>query len=318
MQKNTKKTSPELTNKEIKEEKNEILINKLKKLFDPLIAKYSKLKIVQKIYFFIFLGVITIYSVLVILGWFGLNLELISLFYKSFIKPLGFNLKTPSMFFVMFGLGFVLPLFMLIPKLRKTNKYFKLATYLILFLLIFGICFINESYKPELPQSLIWTISYKGDHPRFSNSPNCSISKLECKSVQDKKNFVIDDEIVCTFRVNENCTFELKNTEITKFLLNNESQLTTNYPSQPSMGYFKFKVEENLHQIVVYPNFYNESEKLYTYFIFISLYNKYSLQDYNEKLTKERYEKSFLLISLISLSLVSVIVAMNNLKQLLN
>ncbi len=257
----------------------------------------------------------------VVLFWATLIITLSSLaqFYKGYVESLGFNFRTPFGFFLLFFLLFiVLPSYLWWLYRRRINLYFVVALSIILFIIIFGICFVNESYISELPQDLQWQISEVEEHNKFQESQNCSITKLRCESSQGKKNFVIDDEIYCTFTTNENCSYKLGNISLVRFYLNNESQIREEIHTAPSQGYLNFRIEETLHQIVVYPNFYNSSgDKLSAYYLFISPYNKYSLGDYNQKESKERYDKIFLLSTIISIGLFSSIVAMNNLKQLL-
>ncbi len=86
-----------------------------------------------------------------------------------------------------------------------------------------------------------------------------------------------------------------------------------------SVGYYEFNVDKDLEGIWFYPVFFlNNSEESNVFYSYISLANKYSLQDYNQKITKENYDKIFLLITIFSISIFSTLVAMNNLKQLLH
>lgn len=289
----------------------------MKKELKPIIKSikkfYFKQSRLSKFLFWTFLILLTVYAGILILAWLGMGISIFSLFYNNFLKTLGFDLKTPFLLFVLIA-GVTIPITIFL--LRKTNKFVIIAFYLMLFLFIFGVCLINQIYTPELPSEIPWRVINQEDNKLFWATPNCSISKLNCKSFQDKENFVIGDEILCSFDINRSCSLPLKKVSIIKFLLNNETILEDEGEVTPDQSYLKFEVDERVYEIAVYPEFYNNSEPLYAFTSSIELNNKYSPEDYNQKKIKERYEKTALLISLISLSLLSVTIAMNNLRQL--
>ena len=274
------------------------IMNKISFYFKENIDYFKKSSLIDKILmiigilFFIFI-IITFIGGLYMWGFllWGFSLQ----FFYEILTPLGFNFATPLRFFIFFTIVMsgLLYFFWLI-KLRYKieiiflNSYFILSIFIIGFLIIFGFCFVNEIYKPELPMNITWSILEIKDQNLFSSDKNCSISYLSCQSSQRKKNFVIDDEIYCIFNTNENCSYQLKSLSIVKFYLNNNSQINENISVVSNQGYYNFRVEDNLKSLFIYPEFYNKSgKKLYSIYGFIPLYNKYTIQDYNQKQDKD-------------------------------
>lgn len=159
-----------------------------------------------------------------------------------------------------------------------------------------------------------WKISSENDFNLLINTQGCNFSKLDCRSVRDKIYYVDGDEVYCQFGLPDDCNFNISTFEVKKIFLNskNESVILTS-PSDKSVS-FQVKVEKNLKAIWVDPYFETGEKEISPFYIYWEFENVYSEEEYNKK----QSEKVSLTIALLSLSIFSSIVAVNNFKQLLN
>ncbi|MGD9276805.1 MAG: hypothetical protein PVJ67_06560 [Candidatus Pacearchaeota archaeon] len=255
--------------------------------------------------FFVFAGLMSAYLIFLVSSF---SLKSI---YSSYLEPLGFDYSSPlgyfSIFFSLEFLGFwIYYLFK-----RKINWYLFSVLAIILFLLIFGLSFITSSYKVDLPSSQYWKIV---NNSETNMLVNCNFSRLDCTSVRDKQYFVDGDEVYCSFGLSKECDASLMNiTEVKKIYLNSEKEPRINLSIVENHANFEIKIEKGLKALWVIP-YYSTNEKIISPFnIYWEFENIYSEEEYN----KRQAEKSSFLIALISLSIFSSIIAMNNLKQLI-
>lgn len=293
------------------------IIRKEIKKFDSL----EKNKKIEYIFSLIFIFWIIITGILGLYVW-GLLINIFSRsFFYEIINPLAFNLKTPwkyflvFFFFITFFSGIYIVIKTILKKEVKIDYYLLFGIYIFIFLLIFGISFIKQSYGSEFTNNLSWQSYSENDTRIFLNTASCSISPLNCNSLGHYNKFVIGDEIYCTFEVNENCSFILNSIDIEKKYFNNDTIEKQNIPTINSGGRIFFPLEDNLRYISINPQFIESNIKNNISFFYLYIYtrDRYTLDEYHQK----EYEKTFLIITLISISLFSTIVAMNNLKQLL-
>jgi len=280
--------------------------NYLKKKIIEFIDEFKKLNLFLKIVAITILFSYLVFGVIFVF----MSKFLFEFFYSNYINSLGFDIKTPLYLFVGLSFFFLLPLLLFFKK--KTNVYFAMGCFVFLFLIIFGFSFINQSYQSDLPINGRWNYESNNRYVKdFLSNPSCSISKLICNS--DKKYFVLEESVKCYFVVNETCPFSFDFLEIHYNFLNDSVGNT-----RGNSEYFEFNVNRNVTDMWIRPYFLFNNSSKYTFYYNIHLANKYNLEEYNQKQTKENYDKIFLLITLFSLSLFTTIIAMNNLKQLLH
>ena len=186
-------------------------IRKFKKDFKEASFKDRVLTIIGVIMFILFIVIIPF----TIFIWGFLINSVISKFFDEIVIPLGFNFKKPIIYYGFFILFTVLiySIYWLIQSRGgnikiKINSYLIASIFIIGFLIIFGLCFINQNYKTDIPLNISWQVSNITEWSNFQKNSNCTISFLECKSSQNKDSFVIGDRIYCVYTVNENCTYK--------------------------------------------------------------------------------------------------------------
>ncbi len=230
--------------------------------------------------------------------------------YINFLEPLGLDFKTPWKTFSLLALipGAIFSVILIIKK--KINIYFWISIFLFLFLLIFGLSFIAETYDSDLPASIYWR-PIQGTN--YLNQENCPYSRLDCKSVKDKINFVEGDEVYCTFEINDSCSFWISDFKVDKNYLNLKNFTPLEADVGKNLAVFRFEVEKSLESIWVYPYISNGSHSYGSFWTLLELDEVYSDEEYFSL----KQAKALVITTLISISLFSTIVAMNNLKQLL-
>lgn len=276
----------------------------------------------NKIQFLIISFIILFLILTILLGfysWIVIFKVYTSLFIDNIIKPLSFDLKTPFIFFF-----FILLLTLVIciicsliqehifKRKPKNNYHWIIFSFLIFaFLIIFGLCFISQTYGGEFSQDLPWNYHNKNDWDLFKNNPNCSISKLKCSSKYN--NFVIEEEVECVFDYNLACPIKLNYVVSHKVYKNNNTPFESFF--SPGRGVINFNVNENIEKIslniLILKNSSSNPMPLVYRDILIS--DKYTREEYHQK----EHNKAFAIITLISISLFSTIIAMNNLRQLI-
>lgn len=288
------------------------LANKVKNSY----KKNKPLFVVRSI-FFVFLLITIMLGIYI---W-GVLIKIFSInFFYDLINPLAFDLNKPWNYFLFFVLITAVIIVVYILFMSAANKEIKpnffliSGVYIFAFLLIFGVAFISQSYGSEFVNDLSWNIYSWNDSDEFLKNPDCSISKLNCNSLGHFNKFVIGDEIYCKFLVNESCPFVLTSLDVEKGYFNNDTTDKKEISTSNLRGIVNFELEDNLRYIFINPQFLKENSfsDVSLFWIYVYTRDRYTLEDYHQK---ER-EKAFLIITLISISLFSTIVAMNNLKQL--
>jgi len=229
---------------------------------------------------------------------------------STLLDPLGLDFKRPLQTFILWGTILLLVFVIDIARAKKTNFYLWGSIFISLALIIFGASFIGEAYGSNLPSSIPWT-----PHQETSSliKENCPFSRLDCKSVRDKRNYVEGDEAYCTFSISENCSFKISNFKVDKIYLNQEGTTPINVTMGDNFATFKFSIEKSLKSIWVNPKISNGTYSEDPFYIYMEFNEVYSDEEYLSLMQS----KSLVLITLISISLFSSFVAMNNLRQII-
>ncbi len=269
---------------------------------------FRKRSISVKILLVVAVLFLVFYTLLIGIAWASTGFLSIKIFITNFINPLGLDLKTPFSMTILFWICIAPILLIIYPfAKRKVNWYLVLTIYLLIFLVVFGVSITNQSYPYDLPRSYTWTFANQS----FSQEFSCAISFLECKSATNKNNFVVNDQVICNFSFGTACNYKFDNFKTYKAYLNS-TDTSIDYPYN-NMGTVVFDITDNLRFVQVSPYFSvnnSESENIYS---IITLFDKYSDSDYNQR----KQNKAVLLITIISAILFSTIIAMNNLRQLM-
>jgi len=230
--------------------------------------------------------------------------------YTKLLEPLGLDFQGPIQTFYLWALllGTILLVNFTIKK--RINVYLWASIFLSVFLIIFGLSFIGETYSSDLPASIYWK-PYSGIN--YLNEENCSYTRLDCMSVKDKINFVEGDEVYCTFEINESCSFWISDFNVNKNYLNSKNFTPLEADISKNLAVFRFEVEKSLQSLWVHPYISNGSYLDSPFWALLELDDVYSDEEY----LSLKQSKSLAIITLISISLFSTFVAMNNLKQLI-
>ena len=296
---------------------------KIDEIIKKQVKKYKVLSKNQKFLYLmllIFFAIFFIGIILLGLYTFGFMIKFLSLsFFNDIIKPLAFDLVTPWAYFLSFV--FISIMFVLgyaeikIRKKTPINVYFIAGIYIFAFLLIFGFSFISQSYGSEFTKGFIWNTYPSNETNEFINNPNCSISRLNCNSIGHYNKFVIDDELYCQFELNPKCPFELTSLDLDKKYFNNNTIIKEEINTINSSGTINFILDSDLRYLFLVPQFtkINSPTDISLFHMYIYTRDRYTLEEYHQK----ENEKAFLIVTVLSIALFSTIVAMNNLKQLL-
>jgi hypothetical protein len=295
--------------------------------YKKIIHAFKELSPNVKISFVIILIVAVVGIIFDVFMWGKIFIQAKSYFIENYWQPLGFDFTHPMLIFISFSVTISVLLgitFLIWKKLNKEkekhflNKFIVFGIFLLLFIIVFGICLVSQSYSSKLPGNFTWYYSASDNNKALLEESNCQIDFLKCFNLDGNDDFVIGNEIRCSSSWLEgNCSAMFSSLKITKYYPQNNF---TEESKDIKDKYFvyNFIVEENLRSIDFKPTFKLSNDSLISpYTAKISLQDKYFIEQYKEDKSKERYEKVFFLFTIISIGFLSTIVAMNNLKQLM-
>lgn len=234
--------------------------------------------------------------------------------YSILLSPLGLDFGTPSQVFGIF-LAFIILFFGVFMMVTgKINIYLLFGVLISTALIVFGISFIGEAYGMDLPGSFKWDL-FNNANESFLLREYCNFTRLDCRSVTDKINYVEGDEVYCDFSINKNCSFYLSDFEVEISYLNmdNKSPINVSLSSKDHRAIFNFEVKKNMEGIWVTPEITNGTMTNLPFWKFMELNEIYSDEEYRSM----KQSKAAAIITLVSISLFSTFVALNNFKQLI-